>query len=82
LSWKGEDRLLLYCCRKDTDCKNRNKIIEIQRKSIDWDCFLKKARENGISAVVYSRLIEIKKDCPHIPSFIFKKLKKVYYLIF
>jgi hypothetical protein len=71
---------LLYCCRKDTDRKNRNKIIETQIKSIDWDCFLRKARENGISAVVYSRLNEIKKDCPHIPSFIFKKLKKVYYL--
>ena len=80
MSWKEEDLLLLYCCRKDIDRKNRNKIIEIQRKNIDWDCFLRKARENGISAVVYSRLIEIKKDCPHIPSFIFKKLKKVYYL--
>jgi len=80
LSWTEVDRLLLYCCRKDTDRKNRNKIIEIQRKSIDWDYFAKKARENGVSAVVYSRLIDIKKDCTHIPSFIFKKLKKVYYL--
>ena len=80
MSWKEEDRLLLYCCRKDIGSKNRNKIIETQRKTIDWECFLRKARENGVSAVVYSRLIEIKKDCPHIPSFIFKKLKKVYYL--
>ena len=80
MSWREEDRLLLYCCRKDTDRKNRNKIIEIQRRSLDWECFLRKARENGIAAVVYSRLNEIKKDCPHIPSFIFKKLKKVYYL--
>ena len=80
MSWREEDRLLLYCCRKDIGRKNRNKIIEIQRKSIDWDCFLRKARENGISAVVYSRLREIKKDCPYIPSFIFKELKKIYYL--
>ncbi len=80
MSWREEDRLLLYCCRKDTDRRNRNKIIEIQRRSLDWDCFLQKARENGIAAVVYSKLNEIKKDCPHIPSFIFKKLKKVYYL--
>ncbi len=80
MSWKGEDRLLLYCCRKNIGLKNRNKIIEAQRKTIDWDCFVKKARENGVSAVVYSRLIEIKKDCTHIPSFILKKLKKVYYL--
>jgi len=80
LSWREEDRLLLYCCRKDIGNKNRNEIIGIQRKSIDWDCFLKKARENGVSAVVYSKLNEIKKDCTHIPSFILKKLKKVYYL--
>lgn len=80
MSWREEDRLLLYCCRKDTDRRNRNKIIEAQRKTIDWECFLRKARENGIAAVVYSRLNEIKKDCTHIPSFILKKLKKVYYL--
>jgi hypothetical protein len=80
LSWREEDRLLLYCCRKDTDRKNKNKIIEIQRRLLDWNSFLRKARENGVSAVVYSRLNEIKKDCPHIPAFVFKKLKKVYYL--
>jgi hypothetical protein len=80
LSWKEEDRLLLCCCRKDIGRKNRNEIIEAQRKTIDWDCFVKKARENGIAAVVYSKLSKIKKDCPHIPSFVFKKLKKVYYL--
>ncbi len=80
MSWREEDRLLLYCCRKDIGRRIRNKIIEIQRKSIDWECFLRKARENGIAAVVYSKLNEIKKDCTHIPSFILKKLKKVYYL--
>ena len=80
MSWREEDRLLLYCCRKDTDRKNRNKIIEIQRRSLDWEYFLREARENGISAVVYSKLNEIRKDCPYIPSFVFKKLKKVYYL--
>jgi len=80
LSWKEEDRLLLYCCRKDIGRRNRNNIIEIQRKSIDWDCYLRKARENGISAVIYSKLKKIKKDCPNIPSFIFKELKKDYFL--
>ena len=80
MSWREEDRLLLYCCRKDSDRKNRNKIIEIQRRSLDWEYFLREARENGISAVVYSKLNEIRKDCPYIPSFVFKKLKKVYYL--
>jgi hypothetical protein len=80
MSWREEDRLLLYFCRKDIDLRKKKKIIEIQRKGIDWDCFLRKARENGISAVVYSQLKEIRKDCPYIPSFVFKKLKKVYYL--
>jgi len=52
----------------------------MQRRSLDWNSFLQKARENGISGVVYSRLRRIKKDCPHIPSFIFKKLKRDYFL--
>jgi hypothetical protein len=80
LSWREEDRLLLYCCRKDNDRRNRNNIIEIQKSRLDWDCFLRKARENGISAVVYSKLKEIRKDCPQIPSFIFRELKKDYFL--
>jgi hypothetical protein len=80
MSWKEEDRLMLYFCRKDTEPGNRNKIIEIQKRSLDWSYFLRKARENGISATVYSKLKEIKKDCPHIPSFIFEELKKDYFL--
>jgi len=80
LSWIKEDRLLLLCCRKDIGSKDRNKIIEIQRNNIDWDCFLEKARENGISAIVYLKLNEIKKDCPNIPSIIFEELKNDYYL--
>lgn len=80
MSWKEEDRLLLYCCRKHGGRRNRNKIIEIQRRRLDWDCYLRKARENGISAVIYSKLKKIKKDCPNIPSFIFKELKKDYFL--
>jgi hypothetical protein len=80
LSWRAEDRLMLYLCRKDSQRRNRNKIIEIQRRSLDWNWFLRKARENGISAVVYSRLKEIREDCPHIPSFIFQELKKDYFL--
>jgi len=76
LSWIEEDRLLLYCCRKEIDDEIKDRIIEAERNNIDWDCFLKKARENGISAVVYFKLNQIKKDCPNIPSFIFKELKK------
>ncbi len=80
MSWKQEDRLLLYCCRKDCGRRHRNEIIEIQRKSLNWDYFLEKAEENGISAIVYSRLNEIKKDCPYIPVFVFEQPKKAYYL--
>jgi hypothetical protein len=80
LSWTEEDRLLLYFCRKEIDDGIKDKIIEAEKNNLDWDSFLKKARENGISAVVYSKLNKIKKDCPHIPSFVFEELKKIYYM--
>jgi hypothetical protein len=79
LSWTEEDRLLLYFCRKEIDVGIKNRIIKAKKNNLDWDGFLKKARENGVSAVVYSRLNKIKKDCPDIPSSIFKKLKKDYF---
>jgi hypothetical protein len=79
LSWREEDRLLLYFCRKEIDDGITDKIIEAEKNNLDWDSFLKKVRENGVSAVVYSKLDKIKKDCPHIPSFIFKELKKDYF---
>jgi hypothetical protein len=80
LSWTEEDRLLLYFCQKEIDDGIIDRIIEAEKNNLDWDSFLKKARENGISAVVYSKLNKIKKDCPHIPSFVFEELKKIYYL--
>ncbi len=80
MSWTEEDRLLLYFCRKEIDDGIKDKIIEAEKNNLDWDSFLKKARENGISAVVYSKLNKIKKDCPHIPSFVFEELKKIYYM--
>jgi hypothetical protein len=80
LSWTEEDLLLLYFCRKEIDDGIKEKIIEAEKNNLDWDSFLKKARENGISAVVYSKLNKIKKDCPHIPSFVFEELKKIYYM--
>jgi len=80
LSWTEEDRLLLYFCRREIDDGIKDKIIEAEKNNLDWDCFIKKARENGISAVVYSKLNKIKKDCPHIPSLVFEELKKIYYM--
>ena len=80
MSWTEEDRLLLYFCRKEIDDGIKDKIIEAEKNNLDWDSFLKKARENGISAVVYSKLNKIKKDCLHIHSFVFEELKKIYYM--
>ncbi|MFQ6082431.1 MAG: nucleotidyltransferase family protein [Candidatus Aminicenantia bacterium] len=80
MSWTNEDRLLLYCCRTEIDNRTKDKIIEIQRNNIEWDSFLKKARENGISAIVYFKLNEKKNNYWNIPSFIFEELKKNYYL--
>jgi len=76
LSWTEEDRLLLYCCRKGEDERTKHKLIEAERNGV----FLKKARENGVAAVVYSRLNEIKEDCPNIPSDVLEELKNDYYL--
>jgi hypothetical protein len=55
-------------------------MIEAEKNKLDWGSFLKKARENGVSAVVYSKLNNIKKDCPHIPLPVLEELKKTYYL--
>jgi len=80
LSWTNEDRLLLYCCRTDRDDQNKEEIIETERKGIDWDHFLKKTRENGISGIVYRNLDERRRDYPNVPSTILEELKSEYYL--
>ena len=54
LTWTNEDRLLLYCCRTE-----KANLPELQ--NIDWNIFLKKARNEGISPRVFSRLPEIAK---------------------
>jgi len=80
LSWRAEDRLLLFFCRKETKERTKHKIFEAERVGLDWSVFLENARENGVSALVYSKLNEIKEDCPNIPSKVFAELKKDYYL--
>jgi hypothetical protein len=80
LSWTEEDRLLLHCCRKETGGRTKHMIIEAERNGLDWGVFLNKARKNGVSAIVYSRLNGIKNDCPSIPADIFEELKGDYYL--
>lgn len=80
MSWTIEDRLLLDCCRSEIDDKIKKRLTESERKGADWNFFLEKARENGISALVYSRLKAVNKDCSLIPAIIFEELKKDYYL--
>lgn len=79
MSWREEDRFLLYCCRAE-DERAKNKLIGEERKDIDWNYFLKKARENAVSAIVYFRLNKNKSDFPDIPQEILEELKSDYYM--
>ncbi|UCC38711.1 MAG: nucleotidyltransferase family protein [Candidatus Aminicenantes bacterium] len=80
MSWTEEDRLLLSCLRAGTDKIAQDKIVEGKISGIDWGNFLKRARDNGISALIYSKLNENKPDFPNTLSEIFEELKKDYYL--
>ncbi|MFB0564680.1 MAG: nucleotidyltransferase family protein, partial [Candidatus Aminicenantaceae bacterium] len=79
MSWTAEDRLLLYFCRTKVDDRIKEKIIEAERNDVDWDCFLEKTRDNGVSGVVYRSLNEMREDCPDVPSTIIEELKNDYY---
>ena len=80
MSWLREDKLLLLCCRTEIGDKERNKLTEIQINKIDWDCFLDKAREEGISPIVFLMLPKIVTDKNIIPGYVTDELKKDYYL--
>ena len=80
MSWTQEDRLLLHCCRKGEEEQIERMIIEVEKNGLDLWVFLEKARENGVSALVYSRLNEIKEDWPSIPADIFEEFRGDYYL--
>ena len=79
MSWTNEDRLLLYSCRTEIGDKDRNALIEIQKNNIDWDCFLEKARGEGISPLVFRRLPEIVGESIAVPLGVIEELKKDYY---
>jgi hypothetical protein len=57
-----------------------NKVMETEIKRIDWNSFLERARENGVSAIISLRLNEAKNLFPDVPSVISEELKKDYYL--
>ena len=72
MTWTNEDQLLLYCCRTE-----KANLPELQ--NIDWNIFLEKARGEGISPLVFSRLPEIAAHYD-IPKYVTGELKKDYYL--
>ena len=80
MSWLREDKLLLLCCRTEIGDKERNKLTEIQINKIDWDCFLEKARQEGISPIVFLMLPRIITDKNIIPGHVTDEFKKDYYL--
>lgn len=70
--WSREDSLLLYCCR----IKNGDPL---EIRDIDWNIFLEKARNEGISPLVFSRLPGLAEHYD-IPEYLAEELKKDYYL--
>ena len=71
-TWTNEDQLLFYCCKTKKD-----DLLELP--DIDWNIFLKKARNEGISPLVFSRLPEIAAHYD-LPEYVAEELKKDYYL--
>jgi hypothetical protein len=71
-TWTNEDQLLFYCCRTKKD-----DLLEIP--DIDWNVFLEKARIEGISPLVFSRLPGLAEHYD-IPEYVTEELKKDYYL--
>lgn len=80
MSWLWEDKLLLLCCRTEIGGKGGNTINEIEINKIDWNCFLDKAREEGVSPVVFLMLPGIVIDKNIVPGYVTDELKKDYYL--
>ncbi len=80
MSFLREDKLLLLCCRTEIGDKERTELTEIQIDKIDWGCFLEKAREEGLSPVVFLMLPRIITHKNIIPSHVTDELKKDYYL--
>lgn len=54
--------------------------MKAEKEKIDWDSFLEKARQNGVSPIVFLRLNEIKNHFPDVPSGISEDLRNDYYL--
>jgi hypothetical protein len=80
MSWLREDKFLLLCCQTEIGDNDRDWLIKIQRDKIDWDYFLKKARGEGISPLVFIRLPGIIINKNDMPEYVMDELRKDYYL--
>lgn len=80
MSWLREDKFLLLCCQTEIGDKDRDWLIKTQRDKIDWQYFLKKARGEGISPLVFLRLPEIVINENDTPKYVTDELRKDYYL--
>ena len=80
MSWLREDKLLLLCCQTEISGKDRDWLDKIQKDKIDWDYFLEKAREEGISPLVFIRLPKVLISKNNTPKYVTDELRKDYYL--
>ncbi|MFH1674138.1 MAG: nucleotidyltransferase family protein [Pseudomonadota bacterium] len=78
MTWTHEDRLLLYCCQKKIHDEVQSDIADILG-GIDWRIFLKKARKEGVSPLVFLRFSETVGDSSAVPPGVIEELKKDYY---
>jgi len=70
---------MLLCCRTEIGDKERNELAEIQINKIDWECFLEKAREEGVSPIVFLTLPKTVIGKQSVPAYVTDELKKDYY---
>ena len=88
------EELLLICARGALNEDLRQKALELIKKHVDWECFIKLAIESGAYVLVYNALIELDSrfrlppgfsgggnDKGNIPPFVLEKLRSCYIYI-
>lgn len=70
---RPEDKLLLCCARKNIDPKNKDKILALTQKTLNWDYLLKLAAKHKLNQLLYFQLNSI---CPErVPDKILDQLR-------
>jgi len=80
LSWTKEDLLLLDCCCISAEPAFSESLLKHSQSRIHWSKFLNKARDEGISALIYRNLSEKNIGDLQIPAEVLAELKNDYYL--